>query len=204
MDYDINMRRGKFIENTTAVRETFQFADPVQKLQAIQVYCCDLYGSMLWNLWGDKADQMFKCWNTCVNLCWDVPRSTHTYFVNNLLATSCIPLRGQAMTRYVKFYRTLFSSPCKEVAVVSRMVGRDASTTTGLNLLNIQLDTKLNPLTSNFSLFKEHFKITPDVPDIDQWRLPLLTKYLKTRNELTRLCEDTEYIDSLITSLCST
>ena len=204
MDYDINCKRGMFIENTTAIRETFQFADPVQKLKAIQVYCCDLYGSMLWNLGGDKAEQMFRCWNTCVKLCWDVPRSTHTFLVNNFLAATCTPLRGQAMARYVKFYATLLSSPCKEVAVVSRMVGGDASTTTGLNLLNIQLESQLNPRTSPLSKFKDFFKTTPDVPEIDQWRIPLLEKYLKKRNELNILCEDTTYIDDLITSLCST
>ena len=203
MEYDSNCKRGKFIENTTAIRETFKFADPTQVLQAVQVYCCDLYGGMLWNLCGEKADQMFRCWNTCVKMCWDVPRSTHTYFVNNLLGHSFTPLRNQAMTRYIKFYRSLLSSPCKEVAVVSRILRKNAASTTGLNLLNIQLETKLNPWSSPLSKFREHYQIKPEVPEVDQWRLPLLEKYLKRRNDQNILCEDTDYITSLITSLCS-
>ena len=203
MEYDTNCKRGKFIENTTAIRETFKFADPTQVLQAVQVYCCDLYGGMLWNLFGEKADQIFRCWNTSVKMCWDVPRSTHTYFVNNLLADNFMPLRNQAMTRYIKFYRSLLSSPCKEVAVVSRIVGRNAGSNTGLNLLNIHLETSLNPRSSQLSKFKEHFQTKPEVPAVDLWRLPLLEKYLKIRNEQNILCENTDYITSLINSLCS-
>ena len=55
MDYDLNCKRGIFIENTTAIRETFSFADPPQILRAIQIYCCDLYGAMLWNLFLNKS-----------------------------------------------------------------------------------------------------------------------------------------------------
>ena len=81
---------------------------------------------------------MVQCYGTCMGtkLCWDVPRGTHTYIVNNLLAANLKRLRNQALSRYVSFYRSLLASPCKEVAVVARMVGRNASTTTGLNLLN--------------------------------------------------------------------
>ena len=111
MDYDSNCKRGKFIETSSSIRETFKFANPPQVLQAIQVYCCDLYGAMLWNLYGDKAEQMFRCWRTCAKLCWDVPRGTHTYLVNNLLAVKFQPLRNQALSRYIPFCRSLLSSP---------------------------------------------------------------------------------------------
>ena len=203
MEYDTNCKRGKFIESSTSIRETFSFAEPTQMLQAVQVYCSDMYGAMLWNLFGERADQMFRCWNTCVKMCWDVPRSTHTFLVNNLLADKFIPLRSQAMTRYVKFYRSLLSSPCKEIAVIARIVGRNAATTTGLNVLNIQLETSLNPRVSPLPRFREHFQKQPDVPQADLWRLPLLEKYLMTRKELLTQCVDTEYITSLINSLCS-
>ena len=203
MEYDSNCKRGIFIENTTAIRETFSFADPPQILQAIQIYCCDLYGAMLWNLYGDKAEQMFRCWRTAAKLCWDVPRGTHTYIVNNLLAANFKPLRNQALSRYVSFYRSLLASPCKEVAVVARMVGRNASTTTGLNLLNLGLETRLNPWTDKVSSFKNYFCQTEGVPEMDRWRIPLLSKYLRIRKEQSVCLENTDYIDSLITSLCT-
>ena len=42
-----------------------------------QVLCSDAYGSMLWNLGSDTAEQFFKCWNTAVKLVYEVPRSTY-------------------------------------------------------------------------------------------------------------------------------
>ena len=160
-------------------------------------------GAMLWNLYGDKAEQMFRCWRTCAKLCLDVPRGTHTYLVNNLLAVNFQPLRNQALSRYITFYRSLLSSPSKEVAVVARIVGRNAGTTTGLNLLNLRLETKLNPWTSSVKSYKDYFCEIEVAPEMERWRLPLLKKYLKIRDEQTVSCQDTEYIDSLISSLCT-
>ena len=114
------------------------------------------------------------------------------------------PLRQQALTRYVGFYSSLLSSPCKEVAVVSRIVGRNASTTTGRNLLNLQLETGLNTRVDSLGKFKDHFQAAVEpVPKLDVWRIPLLTKYLKIRQEQNAICENTDYINSLISSLCS-
>ena len=79
MEFDCKSKHAQFIQNSTSVRETFKFADPeqvLQVLQAVKVYCCDFYRSMLWDLYGDQAEQLYRCWNTCVKLSWDVPRST--------------------------------------------------------------------------------------------------------------------------------
>ena len=46
MTTDIRIKRAKFIDKSTEIRETFSFADPVQVLQAVNIYCCDHYGSM--------------------------------------------------------------------------------------------------------------------------------------------------------------
>ena len=176
---------------------------PIQPKFSRQFYCCDLYGAMLWNLYGVKAEQMFRCWKTCSKLCWDVPRGTHTYLVNNLLAVKLQPLRNQALSRYITFYRSLLSSPSKEVAVVARIVGRNSRTTTGLNLLNLRLETKLNPWTCSVKSFKDYFLEAEEVPEMERWRLPLLEKYLRIRDEQRVSCQDTEYIDGLISSLCT-
>jgi hypothetical protein len=122
MDYDSKCKRGCFIESSSSTRETFKFARPDQILQVIQVHCFDMYGSMLLNLYGKQAEQYYRCWNTCVKLCWDVPRSTHTYFLG-LLAKDFRTIRQQILDRYVGFYRSLLNSPCKEVAVISIILG---------------------------------------------------------------------------------
>ena len=86
MSHDCKVKRAKFIDTSTTIRETFSFADPQQIFNAVQIYCCDFYGSMLWNLYGEEAGKFFRCWNTCVKMCWGVPRNTHVYFVDHLLS----------------------------------------------------------------------------------------------------------------------
>ena len=204
MDHDCKCKKARFIDNSTTTRETFSFADPQQVLNAVQIYCCDFYGSMLWDLYGTQAEQFYRCWNMCVKLSWDLPRSTHVIFVDHLLACGFPSIRQQVLTRYVKFFRSLLSSPSKEVAVVSRIVGSDASTNTGKNLLNMFLETKLKPMSSPLHLFYESILKPADIPTSDTWRLNLLSKYLKIRQDQLISCEDTSYIDTLISCLCST
>ena len=42
MEFDANMKRGEFIENSVQIRETFHFANPEEVLSAIQVYASHL------------------------------------------------------------------------------------------------------------------------------------------------------------------
>ena len=69
MEHDANVKRIRFIDKSTNIRESFNFADPTNILQSIQVFAGDAYGSMLWDLYGVKAQQYFNTWNTCVHMC---------------------------------------------------------------------------------------------------------------------------------------
>ena len=159
---------------------------------------------MLWNLYGNQAEQFFRCWNTCKKLSWDLPRSTHSYFVDSLLSSGMPSTRQQALSRYVKFFRSLLSSPSKEVAIIARVIGQNATTTTGKNLLNISLETNLSTWSSPLSKFHEVIEKEREAPEEEKWRISLLQGYLKIRQEQLLSCCDTEYIDNLISSLCST
>ena len=202
LDYDCKCKRGKFIQNSTNIRETFKFADPAQILQAVRIYCCDFYGSMLWDLYGEQAQQLYRTWNTCVKLAWDVPRSTHTFLVDGMLGSGLPSIRQQILGRYPKFIRSLLDSPSLEVAVIARVVMRDAKTTTGRNVLNLKIETSLDAVSAPLSKFRELFS-SARVPALDHWKFYLLSKYLKLRDDLEIRCEDTKYINDLINSLCS-
>ena len=119
----------------------FDFAGPPEILKAVKLFVGSHYGSMLWDLFGEEAGKFFRCWNTCTKLCWNLPRNTSVYFVENLLSCGIPSIRQQVLTRYVKFYRSLRDSPSKEVAVISRIVGTNASSNTGRNMLNITLES---------------------------------------------------------------
>ena len=167
MEYDCKCKKGRFIGNSLSIRETFSFAQPAQILKAVQVYCCDLYGSMLWNLFGEQAGQYYHSWNTCTKLVWNLPRQTHRYFVDNLLSCGLPSIRSQVLNRYGNFVRSLLSSPSKEVAVVARITAMDASSITGLNVLNIRQESKVCPATGSLSLLKEFYDRAMPVPHED-------------------------------------
>ena len=115
MEQDMKMKRAEFIGKTTEVRESFNFAQPNQVLQAVRTYCCSLYGAMTWSLCSDKARQVFNCWNTCVKLAWGVPRSTHSYIVDSLLSSGIPSVRACVLARYLKFYESVTTSSSDEV-----------------------------------------------------------------------------------------
>ena len=109
MDKDAQRARGTFISKTVDLREQLSFAQPEQVMQAVQVLCTDAYGSMLWDLGSEKAEQFFKCWNTCVKLTYSLPRDTFTYLVEGFFAFSQTSLRNQVLSRYPGLYRNLLN-----------------------------------------------------------------------------------------------
>ena len=134
MDHDTCVKKADFIRKSSEIRETFGFASPVEVLRAVKVFAGDLYGSNLWKLRGDTANQVFTAWNTCIKLAWQVPRSTHTYFVRRLLDCGISHIRDDLLARYVNFLKSLRGSPSREVSVLVHIVGRDVNNTTGNNL----------------------------------------------------------------------
>ena len=69
MEQDARTKRAMYIDNSTNIRELFNFAHPFQ---------------ILWNLYGEGAGRAFRCWGQTVKRVWEVPLATHTYIVDNL------------------------------------------------------------------------------------------------------------------------
>ena len=69
-----------------------------------------------------------------MKLAWNVPRSTHTYFVTQLLYGGLSSLRVDVMGRYVNYFRRLQHSSSIEVRVMVAIAARDVRSTTGNNV----------------------------------------------------------------------
>ena len=99
-------------------------------LEAVTVYASHFYGSMLWDLYGEGANQVYRSWNTCVKMAWDIPRMSHNYFVDTL--SGGLPnIRKQILCQYVSFFQKLRQSPLREVRILATMMGRDRNSVTG-------------------------------------------------------------------------
>ena len=187
---------------STDIRMMFSFASPQQVLSAVNVYSAHFYGSMLWDLSSEAAWQVYRSWNTCVKLTWDIPRWTHNYFVDNFLAGDLPSVRQKLLCQYVNFFRKLRVSPLREVRVLARVMGKDLGSVTGQNLLHLQEVLNLDPWTESVGKFKKMYKGYL-VPEDDSWRLPLLKRLLDQHKEMIACEEEVEAISGLIDSLCS-
>ena len=207
MDKDTKEKKATFISRSTEVRETFSFAHPAEILNAVNLYCCDHYGSMLWDFEGDLANQVFNTWNTCIKLAWDLPRATRSYFLG-YLSGGMVTVKWDIISRYAGFFKGLLSSPSMEVRILARLVAKDIRTTTARNLLVLRRETGgLGWTSSARELRKELRKREVPVPDMDFWRLPYLGKLLEQRDILVYSgegedCDELARVKSLIDSVC--
>ena len=201
MEHDAKCKRASFINNSTNGREMFSFAYPSQILGAVSIYTCHFYGAMLLDLFGETAGQVFRAWNTCVKLAWDVPRRTHNYFVDNLLSGPLPSVREKLLSQYVGFFKNLQRSSSWEVRILSEIVGSDVASNTGRNLVGIEEEFGKNPRNESPGSFKRTYKGYM-VPREDSWRLTLLGKFLEQRREMVTCGEDSSTITDLINALC--
>ena len=207
MDSDTREKTAWFISRSLGIREEFSFAHPIEKLRAVKVYCCDHYGSMLWDMQGDSAVKYFNSWKTCIKLAWQIPRATHTYFLD-FLSGGMVTVRRDVLARYVNFYRSLLSSPCREVCILARVVSKDIRSTTARNLALLERESGLT-WTAPPSKIRDALALSdPVVPDVDVWRIKYLGTLLEQRDILIHRDdehgEDVGRIQELIDSLCTT
>ena len=202
MEHDVKCKRARFIGESTEIREAFAFAEPTQILQAVRVYCGHFYGSMLWDLQSEGAGMFYRSWNTCVKLAYNIPRSTHTYLVENYLAAEFTPIRTELMARYIKFYDSLLNSKSLEIQVLVNTITKDARSTTSRNLGLVVRETKQELSTLTAKKVRQCV-VVPEIPINHGWRVPLLKRLLQDRREMELLLVNTSDINDMINSLCS-
>ena len=202
MNLDVRVKRAQFINNCVELRDVFSFAEPQQVLTAVNKYLGHHYGSMLWDQDSDMVGQYCRSWSTCVKLTYNVPRSTHTFLVENLLAVNFVPIKTEIMARYGKFFTSLRKCKSPEVRQMAEIVRQDVRSTTGKNLTRIRRKTGVNTVTVPSMIVRETVP-RAEVPVYQEWRLSLLETLLKQRREMDAQMVDTSLISDMIDSLCS-
>ena len=204
MDKDCHRARARFITKSLEVRNQLSFADPEIILRALQIFCTDAYGSMLWDLSSDSAESFFKCWNTNVKLVYGLPRNTFTYLVEGYFAETSTSLRNQILKRYAGFFRKLLSSPSREVQFLARVVASDPRSTTNKNLKLLSEKTAMvEPHLFSSERIKAALPVQ-HVPEAEKWRLGLLKSLLTIKEEKLNRGENTAQICAMFESLRST
>ena len=203
MEQDARIRRAIFIDRSVEVREKLQYADPADVLRAISVYCCDGYGAMLWPLASDSVQQYFRAWNTAVKLTHGIPRNTFTYLTEGYFAGKEESLRNKVVGRFPGFLESMLDSPSQEVRILCRVAAADVNSTTRANIDYVTELSGYSPLQYGEQVIKSGLHLQ-SVPVEQQWRVGLLTSLLSLRREKHLNCEDTDRVESMLGSLCST
>ena len=202
-DADAGVRRAAFIARSVEVRSQFSFAPPAQVLTAIKILCCHAYGAMLWQLQSQSSTSFFKAYSSCVRRVYGLPLTTFTYLVEGHLASHQPPLRNMVLVRYPRFYQRLLTSASSEVAIVAKVVTKDARSTTAGNVAFMRSITGLDVVEAS-RLEVRNMLPVEGVPEQECWRLGLLDRLLMERSELLRQGADAKKVIAMISSLCTT
>ena len=183
---DIRVKRAKFIDLISKIREDFHFAHPLDIINAVEIYETAFYGSSLWNLNTREVDMLINSWKTGHRLAWGVSRACRSYLVNQVLAPHVKDLEVTLCLweRFFGFFHSLLSSSSHEVAALAILASHDRRSNLGANLTHLKELTKLDPWAIgrdqlNYALIHQEF--ATKTPDADFWRPPLLQKFLIQR-----------------------
>ena len=118
-----------------------------------------------------------------------MPRSTHNYFVEHLLAKDFCSAREKFLGQYVSFLKRLGKSVSKEVRVLRSIAIHDVRSFTGKNCYNLSKEFSTNTLRDSAGQLDRTYSHY-DVPAEDTWRISLLDTMLKQRYEMSACGED--------------
>ena len=81
---DANQKRMKFIGKFYSLRQEFGFCDPDIFFNILNIYATSFYGSNLWLFSGPSCEKLFKSWNIMIRNVWNLPNTTHKYFIEQI------------------------------------------------------------------------------------------------------------------------
>ena len=96
----------------------------------------------------------------------------------------------------------MFSGLSSEVKIMYSTVVQDIRSVTGSNCYNMEQEFGLNPCQVSAKILSSQYKYHA-LPDQDERRLFYLLDLLKNKYEMKVCDEDTNIVDGLIESLCS-
>ena len=205
MVQDTREKRAQFIDTSVKIRECFHFAHPAEQILAVEKYCTAAYGSNLWDLGSPETKMFVNAWRTGHKLAWEVPRSCHTYLVQEVLAPHVADLNVCLLLKFVGFFRSLLTSPSSEVVVVALLAARDIRSNLGKNLALVRKATGLDPWVASTGQLRSALGRAErrEVPKADFWRAGLLQKLLGERLQANYVAdvEKENRLESLVSSL---
>ena len=184
---DTAEKRAQFIGRNIELNKEFYFAHPVIKSRINQIYNSSFYGSMLWDLKGEKTKQLINSWSVSVREMWNLPRDAHRAFIEPLGGTHAQTL---IYTRYVGFIQSIRKSNKMAVVYLLEKVVNDLNTMTGQNVRHILDESQeRNIFSINKAEFKKKHKFH-EAPTNDAWKVNLIKEITDINHSVLVLSGD--------------
>ena len=180
MKNDVAMKRGRFIGKVNSLMQELHFADPTVLVKLLKVYCTSFYGSSLWDIYSSDVDRLFKSWNVSIRNIFNVPYTTHRYFIEPL--SDCPHPKTMLSSRFIKFTQSLASSSKPSVSYLARLVKNDNRTLMGRTISKISREINVAKASLTSQVVRKSMVYFP-VPDDQMWRIDILKELLNVKQQ---------------------
>ena len=135
MCQDVKDKRAKYIGKNNEIIQEFYFAHPKTRLQINSIWNSHWSGSVLWDLFGPEAEQVYGTYNQSVKIMFDIPRSSSRFLIEPLTGAS--HLKKVLIKRFLTFVESIKSSKKIALKNLFKVVKEDCRSVTGNNLTRI-------------------------------------------------------------------
>ena len=198
---DVKMKRAQFINKNNELIQEFKFQHPRVIFGLNKTYNSHFTGSPLWDLSGREVEMLENSWNTSVRLMFDLPRTTHTRFIEGI--SDCSHLRKILASRFLSFTQSLMKSSKQIVRNLYDTICRDVQSVTGKNLRHILLQVYKDDISDLVKCDAEYL-IYRAADDDDRNKIKMILELVDVKNDVLNL-ENllAEEVDDILVVLCS-
>ena len=140
-------------------------------------------------------------WNTSCRIMFDLPLSTHRYFIQPV--SNKMHLKNILMKRFLSFLSQIKRSNKKVPSFLLNMIKYDVRSTTGYNLRNMMLLFNKNQIEDIEEKDIIEYIYAP-VEENDAWKVQIVKELIDVKNdELSVVNMSKEEVDFMIESLCT-
>ena len=204
MKIDVNLKRGAFIGKVNSLLQEFYYASPSVLIKLASAYCCNIYGSNVWDLFSSDCQRLFRSYNVALRMIFNLPRTTHRYLVESL--TDIPHLYVQLLSRYVTFSTSLLESDSFEVRFLARICISDMRTTLGRTMRTIaslcNSSSKESPICAAMVKKKIRYE---EIKASEEWRIGVLQDMLDIRDNVSSSCGlSNDDVSEILEYICTT
>ena len=202
MKHDMRIKRAKYISKNNELSQEFHFCHPRTKFHLNQVYNSSFTGSPIWDLFSRESEMIEKSWNTSFRIMFDLPFSTHRYFVQPVSNTA--HLKNTLLKRFLGFLSQVKNSSKKLPGLLLNIVKHDTRSTTGSNLRNILLLTGKHKIEDLNDSDVNNYCYAP-VESEDLWKINMVREIIDVKagqQNVDNFSE--EELEEILNFLCTT